>query len=494
MTLGAAAPMPQVDLPISGPGGTRLVSWDSVGLRNAAGEPLGVFAVGRDMTTTRAVEDARGQATMYDPLTGLPNRNLFQDRLAHHFARGKRRSQYRFATLLINLDRFRTVNATLGRAAGDALLVQVGTRLSGCLRPGDSLARLDGDEFALIIDEVASGDAAVAVAARIHAAFKAPFVLDGREMVVTASIGSAVNKPRHAGPEDLLRDTEAAMHHAKARGQAGHEVFRTSMHARAMFLLELERELRAALEREALAVHYQPVVSLASGTIVGFEALARWERSPGVFIPPGDFIGIAEETGLINELGAWVLRVACAQAREWHAYRPEGGPLRMAVNLSPRQFAQPDLLQQIAGIVTTTAVPEGALRLEITESVLMLEPESAASLLASLHGLHVHVCIDDFGTGYSSLSYLLRFPASTLKIDRSFVTGLTKGGQHTELVKTIIALAKNVGMDVVAEGVETMEQLAVLRALGCDYMQGFLVSKAVPAAAARALLEAGPLL
>ena len=474
-------------------GARRLIAWDRTVLRGTDRASFGVMSVGRDVTKLRSVEEGLRSAAMYDPLTGLPNRNLFLDRLAHHFARGKRRPQYKFAALFVNVDRFRTINSSLGHDAGDALLIQVGQRLTACLRPGDSVARLAGDEFALLIDEVAGSEAAVAVVARIQAAFKAPFVLEEREVVITVSIGTAVNKPRYARPEDLLRDADSAMKHAKAQGQAGHEVFRTSMHARAMVLLEIETELRSALERDALAVHYQPIVSLATGTVVGFEALARWERSPGVFIPPGDFIGIAEETGLINTLGAWILRQACLQAREWSSVRPDGRPLSMSVNLSTRQFAQPDLLDQISRIVSETAVPKGALRLEITESVLMLDPDGAATMLARLHDLGVHVCIDDFGTGYSSLSYLLRFPAKTLKVDRSFVTGLSRGGQHAEMVRTIIALARNVGMDVVAEGVETPEQLAALRSMGCDYIQGFLVSKAVPAPAARALIEAGPL-
>lgn len=474
-------------------GERRLIAWDRAALRGADGVSFGVMSVGRDVTSLRSAEERLRNAAMYDPLTGLPNRNLFLDRLTHHFARGKRRPQYKFAALFVNIDRFRAINSSLGHDAGDALLIQVGQRLTACLRPGDSVARLAGDEFALLIDEVASSDAAVAVVARIQAAFKAPFVLDGREVVVTASIGQAVNKARYARAEDLLRDADSAMQHAKAQGQAGHEVFRTSMHARAMVLLEIETELRAALEREALTVHYQPIVALSSGTVIGFEALARWERSPGVFIPPGDFIGIAEETGLINTLGAWVLRQACLRAREWSSLRSDGRPLVMSVNLSTKQFAQPDLVDQISRIVAETAVPKETVRLEITESVLMLDPDAAATMLARLHDLGVHVCIDDFGTGYSSLSYLLRFPAKTLKVDRSFVAGLSRGGQHAEMVRTIIALARNVGMDVVAEGVETAEQLQLLRSMGCDYIQGFLVSKAVPATAARALIEAGPL-
>jgi diguanylate cyclase (GGDEF)-like protein len=438
------------------------------------------------------LDSAAVAAALHDPLTGLPGRTLFMDRLAVCIARSRRRPGYRFATLLLNLDRFKNVNNSLGHRAGDALLVLVAGRLAGCLRPGDSVARLGGDEFAVLIDEMSDQEVPSIVAARIELALRDPFVLEGREVFVTASVGTALNKDRYEGPEDFLRDADTALHHAKEQGKARHEVFHTAMHARALARLQLENDLHRALEREELSLHYQPIVGLRDGAIVGFEALLRWLREGQGLVPPADFIRLAEETGLILPMGNWVLREACQQVSAWQE-RWSGSArtaLSVSVNLSPRQFAQPDLVEQVDRVLVETALAAGSLKLEVTETTLMQEPEAAAAMLAALSERRVGVCIDDFGTGFSSLSYLVRLPVHTMKVDQSFVRGLS-GRREQALVATIVALARNLEMDVVAEGVETREQLVKLREIGCDYVQGFLLSKPLDAAGAGRLLEAG---
>jgi len=463
-------------------GQRRLVAWESTLLRDTAGKAEGMALLGADVTERSRAEERLRHGAMYDALTRLPNRNLFMDRLAGCIARARRRPQYRFAALFLDIDRFSVVNNSLGHQAGDELLVKVGQRLAECLRPGDSVARLGGDEFAILLDEISGPSVPSGVAARIQEALKAPFDLGGREVFLTASIGTALNKPRYEGPEDFMRDADAAMQHAKTHGKARHEVFDTSMHTRAMVLLQIENDLHRAVEREELSVHYQPIVSLKTRALAGFEALVRWERSKGIFVPPGDFIGIAEETGLIVPIGAWVLRQACRQVRAWQERKSAGEPLKVSVNLSAKQFAQSDLVAQVARVVQETGLEPGSLKLEVTESVLMQDPDAAATMLGELDAQRVEVCIDDFGTGYSSLSHLLRFPAKTLKVDRSFVHGMSRGRQHAEMVRTIVSLARNLEMDVIAEGVETEEQVAFLRRHGCDLGQGFLFDPPMSAA------------
>jgi diguanylate cyclase (GGDEF)-like protein/PAS domain S-box-containing protein len=474
-------------------GERRLIEWETTVLPDRGGE-RGTVSIGVDITERKRTEERLRHGAMLDALTGLPNRNLFMDRLSGCMARAKRRPQYRFAALFLDIDRFKVTNDALGHQAGDELLVEVGKRLGKCLRPGDSLARLGGDEFAILVDDMPDADVPSHVAARIQSALGVPFSIAGHEVFLTASIGSALNKPRYEGPEDFMRDADTAMHHAKALGKARHEVFDTGMHTRARVLAQLENDLHGAVEREELSLHYQPIVSLKTDTVVGFEALVRWERPGRGFVPPSDFVRIAEETGLIIPLGAWVLREACRQLRTWQEDGiPAGQPLMVSVNLSAKQFAQADLVAQVAKTLKETRVEPGSLKLEVTESILMQEPEAAAAMLAELRAQRVQICIDDFGTGYSSLSYLLRLPAHTLKIDRSFVSDLSTGVQHVEMVRAIIGLARNLGMDVIAEGVETEDQMSSLRAMQCDFVQGYLVSKPVDAAGAGALLRAGPL-
>jgi diguanylate cyclase (GGDEF)-like protein/PAS domain S-box-containing protein len=476
-------------------GDRRLIAWSHTVLRDVAGKVVGTASIGADVTDRSRAEERLRHGAFHDALTGLPNRALFMDRLATCMARARRRPQYRFAALFLDVDRFKGINDSFGHLTGDKLLIEIGRRLEACLRPGDSVARLGGDEFAVLVDDMADDEVPKRVAERIQATLTTPFDLQGREVFLTASIGIAPNKPRYQGPEDFLRDADTAMHHAKTRGRAHHQVFDTQMHARAIGLLQIENDLHRAVEREEFTVHYQAIVSLRAGTVAGFEALVRWERPGHGFVPPADFIRIAEETGLIIPIGTWVLREACRQVRTWQEQTvPAAQPLMVSVNLSAKQFAQPDLVAEVGRIVDETALAPGSLKLEVTESVLMHDPEAAASMLAELAARRVRVCIDDFGTGYSSLSYLLRFPASTLKIDRSFVTDMSAGSQHSEMVRTIVVLAHNLGMDVIAEGVETEEQVRHLRQLDCDYMQGYLLSKPVDAAAAEELLKGAPLL
>jgi diguanylate cyclase (GGDEF)-like protein/PAS domain S-box-containing protein len=475
-------------------GDRRLISWSNTILRDAEGRVLGAASIGADVTDKSRAEERLRHGAFHDALTGLPNRALFMDRLATCLARFKRRPQYRFAALFLDIDRFKGINDSFGHLTGDKLLVEIGRRLESCLRPGDSVARLGGDEFAVLVDDMADEAVPNRVADRIQETLSAPFELAGREVFLTASIGIAPHKARYQGPEDFLRDADTAMHHAKTRGRARHQVFDTTMHKRAVGLLQIENDLHRAVEREELSVHYQPIVSLRTGGIAGFEALVRWQRPGHGFVPPADFIRIAEETGLIIPMGTWVLRQACRQVRAWQEQTiPAGAPLVMSVNLSARQFVQADLVAQVGAIVEETEIEPGSLKLEVTESVLMQDPEAAAGMLAELARRRVRVCIDDFGTGYSSLSYLLRFPASTLKIDRSFVTDMSAGSQHSEMVRTIVVLAHNLGMDVIAEGVENGEQVRHLQALGADYMQGYLLSKPVDAATAEELLKGAPL-
>jgi len=396
-----------------------------------------------------------------------------------------------FAVMVVDLDRFRAVNESLGRTLGDELLVKASQLLSASIRPGDTVARLGDDEFTILLDDVSDEFYASRVAGSIHQALLTPFHLGGREAFSTASIGIALSSPRYEHAEDILRDAGTAMARAKTLGKSRHEIFDQSMHQRAVAMLELETELRRALERKEFRVVYQPIVSLQDGALKGFEALLRWESPVRGTVLPVEFIAFAEETGLIHPIGSWVLREACQEMRGWLA--DDGLNTRrlwMSVNLSSKQFLQPGLLREIDEVMREARLDAHRLKLEITESALMQDPDSAAAMLRELRGQGYGLCIDDFGTGYSSLSYLLRFPIDTLKIDRTFIAGLDRAGQNQELVRMIVALARNLSMEVIAEGVETEAQRIRLEALGCDQAQGFLFSKPLDGQAARAVARA----
>ncbi|MGA2792847.1 MAG: EAL domain-containing protein [Roseiarcus sp.] len=443
-----------------------------------------------------AVRDA-----LHDPLTGLPNRTMFIDWVNTALARGDQ-AVGDFAVFFLDLDGFKRVNDSLGHSAGDDLIVQVAGRLRALLRGdvggrasvagapiGDMLARFGGDEFTVLRANVEGAEDAMVVAKRIQDALAAPFTIESQDVYVSASIGIVISCSGYAAPNDILRDADLAMYHAKSVGEARAQIFDASMHALATSRLHLENDLRRALRNDEFVLHYQPIVSLHSEEIVGFEALVRW-RPPGLeLVYPDDFIPVAEETGIIVPLGRWVLGEACRQARAWK--RPgRARPLTMSINLSPRQFAERDLVHGVETVLRETGVDPALIRLEITESCTMGDPERAAQVMSQLKSLGVALSIDDFGTGYSSLAYLHRFPLDSLKIDRSFVAGLLDKAESRQIITTIMALAEGLGMEVVAEGIETNEQAVELRRLGCNFGQGYLFSKPLASSAAAALLEA----
>jgi diguanylate cyclase (GGDEF)-like protein len=452
---------------------------------------LGLVATGVGVSAYRKLYDA-----FHDSLTGLPNRDLFVEFLGRAIANTKGRPSYLFAVLFLDLDRFKVINDSLGHLVGDQLLMSVVLRLRAIIGSRDTVARVGGDDFAILVRNVDVGHA-VDLADRIHQALIVPFDLKGQEVFVTASIGIAVGGEPAAAreqPEHLLRDAHTAMYRAKALGTGRYQVFNASMHDLAVERLQLETDLRMALKRREFLLHYQPFVCLASGKIIGFEALVRWQHPLRGLIPPIKFIPVAEETGAIVPLGEWVLEEACRQLRLWEGMFDFDRPLIMSVNLSGKQFAQPDLVERIQAILGATGLSAESLKLEITESVVMDDVESAIAVLKQMKALNVKLGIDDFGTGYSSLSYLSRFPTDTLKVDKSFVGLMEVGseGENVAIVRTIVALAHALGMDVIAEGVETAAQLAKLRAIGCEYGQGYFFAKPLPSDEATALMASEP--
>jgi predicted signal transduction protein with EAL and GGDEF domain len=371
---------------------------------------------------------------------------------------------------------------------GDQLLVGIARRLETCLRPGDTVARVGGDEFTVLLEGVRDEAEAIAVAERIQTELALPFYLSGREVFTTSSIGIAPGTTDYALPEEVLRDADTAMYRAKSLGKARHEVFDKEMHAVAMNLLQMETDLRGACERGEFFLEYQAIVSLDDFGVKGFEALVRWEHPERGTISPMDFIPVAEESGQVVAIGQWALREACRRMQQWQQRFPADPPIFISVNLSIRQFNEPRLIEQVEGILVETGLDPRSLKLEITESAVMDNIDAATEMLEQLRALGVQLSIDDFGTGYSSLSYLHRFPINTLKVDRSFVMRMADNNENSEIVRTILMLAQNLGMDVVAEGVETREQLALLRKLGCEYGQGFLFSKPVDADGAEQII------
>lgn len=449
------------------------VTWNVSSLGAAKGETKKLFFQVQNISDRKAAEERLRQ----DMLTGLPNRGRFNDTLKLRASRVDNNKGKPFAVLFLDVDRFKLVNDSLGHSSGDQLLRQIADRITACMRHGDVVGRVGGDEFAVLLDDVTGEEEACSVAGRIQQELSMSFNLFGQEVYASVSIGITLSSDYFEQVTDMLRDAETAMHEAKSLGKARYEVFGRAMHGHVKSLLKMETDLRHATDRNEFFVQYQPVVALNGNKLIGFEALARWQHPEFGVISPLDFIPVAEETGQILAIGQIVLREACRQAREWQQKVLTTPPLFVSVNLSVKQFTQPDLLDNISALLAEFDLAPGCLKLEITESVFTQNVEAAVELLKQLRDLGVQLSIDDFGTGYSSLSYLHRFPINTLKIDRSFVTQMSENVENVEIVRTIVMLAQNLGMDVVAEGVETKEQLSLLRGLGCENGQGFLFSR-----------------
>jgi len=475
-------------------------------IRGPQDEIVGLVIVNRDITERKRAEDRLVHQSFHDGLTGLPNRALFLDRLQRAITLSRRHTDFKFAVLFIDIDEFKVFNDSLGHAAGDSLLVQIAQRLSNRLRGLDTisrprvgekqelvvdentLARPGGDEFTVLIEELHDPSDAIRVAERMQQRLAAPFDCNGQEIVLSASIGIAFSSKAGVEASDILRDAEIAMYRAKSNGKGGCEVFDPAVHAGAIKRLQLETDLRKALELNQFRVYYQPIVSLSDGQIVGFETLSRWQRPEGL-VMPGEFIAVADETGIILSINRQLLYEACRQLRSWQASFPSDPPLTVNVNVTPKEFAQPDLAAQIGKTLQETGLDPSCLNLEITETIAMADADRSAVVLSELKSVGVRLDIDDFGTGYSSLSRLQHFPVDTLKIDRSFVSRMDTDVETREIVRVIVMLAHGLGLKVVAEGVETKVQAEMLKDLGCEFAQGFLYSRPVPADTIEQLLS-----
>jgi diguanylate cyclase (GGDEF)-like protein/PAS domain S-box-containing protein len=444
-----------------------------------------------DVVERQLTDDDIRHRALHDPLTGLPNRVLFLDRLGQATERQRRRRDTLTAVLALDLDRFKLVNESLGHRAGDELLAAAAPRLKQAVRSADTVARFNGDEFGILLEDINGEQDAIDMAERIAAVFARPFVLDGNEHFVTASIGIALAVGGERA-EDLMRDAGVAMHRAKERGRARYELFDEALRGRAMSRLRVENDLRRALERDELTLDYQPLVSMHDRQMVSVEALVRWDHPERGRISPADFIPVAEENGLIEPIGRWVLERACRQAAEWCRERPDAPPLTMSINLSAAQVANRGLPETVATILRVSGLDPSCLALELTESMLVGDDEELWETLVSLKALGVRLVLDDFGTGYSSLSYLTRLPLDALKVDRSFVDGLGTESRDTAVTEAIVAMSRALSLRVVGEGAETREQVAELARLGCDLVQGFYFSRPVPADEIRRMLITGP--
>jgi diguanylate cyclase (GGDEF)-like protein len=470
-------------------GSWRVLEWTGTDLSDdpAVG---GIVINSRDVSERKALEDALIHQAFHDALTGLANRALFTDRIGHALARSERQPR-RLAVLFLDLDDFKTVNDTLGHAAGDRLLAEIGQRIAAELRAGDTAARLSGDEFAVLLEDITEDDAATVTATRVLQAIERPLTIDGHELRMSASAGIAYGHGSSETADDLLAEADVAMYHAKEQGKARHATFVPQMRDQAWDRLELEAELRRALERNELVVHYQPVLDLRSRRLTDLEALVRWQHPTRGLLSPGAFISVAERSGLIVPLGRFVLREACRQVRAWQRI-PSANGISVSVNLSPHQFRDPGLVDDVRRILDETGLDPSLLKLEITESSMMTDGDATEAALKALHEIGAKLVVDDFGTGYSALNYFKRFKLDELKIDRSFVSGLGRDREDTAIVKAAIAFARALGLGVTAEGIESDHQLQRLLALGCNRGQGYLFGRALSAESFGGLLVEMP--
>ena len=450
-------------------------------LRDADGRPLRMAGSVEEVTSRKRVEEQLMQGALYDSLTGLPNRALLLDRARRALVRSRKSNGANYVGVIqLDIDHFKLVNDSLGHEAGDELVVAVGQAVEECLNPRDTVARLGGDEFAILMEGYSDLNVFTRMTESVLSRIAQPMKLRGQELYVTVSAGIAISERPQDQAEDLLRDAEAAMYKAKGRGKGLHMLYNPGMHEYAIAHLEMESALRRAVEREEFRVFYQPIVDVATGRVAGFEGLVRWLHPEKGIVSPAVFIPLAEESGIIVEIGRMVLRDSCRQLARWRSAHPECDDVWISVNLSVKQFAMPGIVDQVRSVLFETGLPGENLKLEITESVIMESTNDVSQKVMGLKDLGIRLSIDDFGTGYSSLSYLHQFPFDTLKIDRSFVMRLGDSPERNAIVRTIIQLAQNLGMETVAEGVETASQMGVLRSLGCRYLQGYLFAKPIP--------------
>jgi|GEM_PF-1082552 len=463
--------------------------------------PLGKLPDGRslvistafDVTQRKEAESQLRRNAFYDGLTGLPNRALFLEHLKHTLQKSQRENDYLFAVLFLDLDRFKVINDSLGHLEGDRFLITIAQIIQVCIRSTDIAARLGGDEFTILLEEIQDISDAIKVAERIQQELRFPLRLDGQEVFTSASIGIALSSTlEYDQPEQLLRDADTAMYQAKALGKSRYVLFNPDMYASAMARLQLEADLRRAIQHQEFQLYYQPIVSLKTGSMIGFEALVRWQHPQRGLVSPADFIPLAEETGLIIEMGYWVLYEACRQMQAWLVSYPHHSLQKMSVNLSAKQFCQPNLIEQIRDILLSTGLNPNHLTLEITETVIVENPDETVAILRQLRELGIEISIDDFGTGYSSLGRLCSFPISVLKIDRSFVHPMTTDNRNLDIIEIIVALAHKLGMRAIAEGVETQQQLAILRNFNCQSVQGYYFSKPLHSSDAATLIAGNP--
>jgi PAS domain S-box-containing protein len=490
-------------------GSWRVLESTASAVRDASGKSNNLVIVNRDITDRKRAEERLQHNAFHDALTDLPNRALFLDRLGRAFSRAKRYPEYKFAVLFVDIDDFKKFNDSLGHAAGDDVLVQIAQRLTSSLRKDDTVwhqpqegegpsasqdnvARLGGDEFTILIEDIHDASDPIRVATRIQKVLAAtPLSIEGQEVFASASVGIALSTSPHDSAAGLLRDADLAMYRAKALGKARCEVFDTAMHATAVTRLRLETELRKAIEHGELRVHYQPIVRLSDMKIVGFEALVRWERPHVGLVLPAEFIVVAEESGLILPMNRWLRLEACHKMRSWQAEFPSNPPLTLSRNVTAKEFSHPGLINDIVQALEQSGLEPSSLRLEIVETVAMRDAEKPENVLRQAKSLGVRLSIDDFGTGYSSLSRLRHFPADTLKIDRAFISRMDIDADNRAVVRTIVALAHNFGLTVVAEGTETLEEVNALLAIDCEYAQGYFFSRPVDEQTASQLLKTG---